>query len=467
MSSQNIGEDLFPALETLSKLVAPHIKSVILAALVLNQLPLFPEAYNFILSQLYNPLLVVAALYFGGVWNLPKGNERKDTATWASLLGPFFAFQTIANRVGTYFKVGSLISLSCYLSIYYSLPLPFQPWAQYTFVATIAAVSIIAYLFAPVSKIYGPLRFCYLEHAQTYWLLVNWWSLTGVLPFFSLTLLPIFGFGLVSISVGTWVHIYYAYREQVRIITENARQQTSRAKIAAAAAHDYGVVARRYEQQMINAAAEARRDAVLSNTVRITDFFDCAAHAWSALGEATAPAEDAVVKARRVMDAALACEEAEKPDDKKKAENERLARYLRQSAESAHDRAREAVVLLRAAQASVRGSEYATKQDAVARRNAEYTAENAASTAKALSDTVAGLPDAERAAVEGCDTASRRAEEATVLASNGEMGEAKKAVEAARAAADAVEGSMQAVREGLDTAQRGLQQWLQSSRKGI
>ncbi|KAF4956137.1 hypothetical protein FSARC_11667 [Fusarium sarcochroum] len=483
MASQNVGEDLFPALETLSRLIAPNIKSkplyqyfvfqadivtgIILAALVLNQLPLFPDLYTLILSQITSPLILIAIVYFSGIWKLPNGEENNNNASWTSLLAPFFALQTVSNRVGTYFKVGSLISLAYYLSIYYSLPLPFQPWAQYSFIAIASTVSAIAYFFAPVSKIYGPLRFCYLEHAQTYWLVINWWSLTAILPFFSPTLLPIFGFGLVSISVGTWVHIYFVYREKVRTITESVAEAVARAKAAAEAARDYGVTARRYEEQMVNAAAAARRDAVLANTVRITDFFDCAARAWSALGEATAPAEDAIIKARRVIDAAIACEEAEKPDDKKKAENERLARYLRQSAESAHDRARETIALLRAAQASVRASENATRQDAVARRNAEYTAENASNAAKAVSETVAGLQEPEREAAWASGAASRRAEEAIAMATNGEMAEAQKSVEAAQAASMAAEESAKTVREGMDTAQRGLQGWLQSSRKGM
>ncbi|KAJ4264265.1 hypothetical protein NW762_005460 [Fusarium torreyae] len=483
MASQNVGEDLFPALETLSRLIAPHIKSksfpasphfqvdiiagIVFAALVLNQLPLFPDLYTIILSQISSPLILIAILYLSGFWKLPNGEEKKDNALWASLLAPFFALQTVSNRVGTYFKVGSLITFAYYLSICYSIPLPFQPWAQYSFIAIAAVVSTVAYFFAPVSKIYGPLRFCYLEHAQTYWLVLNWWSLTAILPFFSPTLLPIFGIGLVSISVGTWVHVYFAYREKVRAITQSVGESVARAQAAAEASRDYGVIARRYEEQMANSAAAARRDAVLSNTVRITDFFDCAARAWSALGEATAPAEDAIIKARRVIDAATACEEAEKPDDKKKAENERLARYLRQSAESAHDRARETVALLRAAQASVRTSENATRQDAVARRNAEYTAENASNAAKAVSETVAGLQDPEREAAWASGAASRRAEEAIAMATNGEMAEAQKCAEAARTASLAAEESAKTVREGMDAAQRGLQGWLQSSRKGM
>ncbi|WXC46107.1 hypothetical protein QX201_005798 [Fusarium graminearum] len=261
--------------------------------------------------------------------------------------------------------------------------------------------------------------------------------------------------------------MYSSYREKVRTITWTVSENAARAKAAADEARDYGIMARKYEEQMINAAGEARRDAVQANTVKISDFYDCAARAWAALGEATAPAEDAIIKARRVIDSAVACEVAEKPDDKKKAENERLSTYLRQSAENAHDRAREMVGFLRAAQASVRGSENAARQDAAARHAAEYTAEMASNTAKSLSDTVAGVQDAERRASWAGGAASRRAEEAVSMATNGEIEEAKKAVAASEAAYQVAEESAKVVREGMDVAQRVMQEWLQSSRKGL
>lgn len=261
--------------------------------------------------------------------------------------------------------------------------------------------------------------------------------------------------------------MYFSYREKVRTITWTVSENAARAKAAADEARDYGAMARKYEEQMISAAAEARRDAVQANSLRLSDFYDCAARAWSVLGEATAPAEDAIIKARRVIDAAVACEDAEKPDDKKKAENERLTTYLRQSAENAHDRAREMVALLRDAQASVRGSENASRQDAAARHSAEYTAEIACNTSKSLSDTVAGVQDAERRASWAGGAAARRAEEAVAMATNGEIEEAKKAVAASEAAFQVAEESAKVVREGMETAQRLLQEWLQSSRKGM
>ncbi|KAF4456345.1 hypothetical protein F53441_1504 [Fusarium austroafricanum] len=466
MSSTNPGEDLFPALEALSRLIVPHIKTVIFAALVLNQFPIFPD-FNALLSQLSSPLILVVALYFGGIWTLPNGRDDNNKVSWRSLLGPFFDFQTVSSRVGTYFKIGSLISLAYYLSTYYSLPLPFQPWVQYMFIAITSAMTAVAYLFAPISKIYGPLRFCYLEHAQTYWLVVNWWSLTAVVPFFSPTLLPIFGFCLISVSIGTWVHIYFAYREKVRTIAWTVSENAARAKAAAEEARDFGAMARKYEEQMTTCAAEARRDAVSANSVKLTDFFDCAARAWSALGEATAPAEDAIIKARRMIDSAIICEESEKVDDKQKAENERLAMYLRQAAENAHEKARETVALLRAAQASVRGSENAARQDDVSRRQAEHMAENASNTAKSVSDTVAGIQDAERRAAWAGGAAARRAEEAVTMATNGEIEEAKKAVAASESAFQVAEESAKIVREGMEAAQRGLQEWLQSNRQGM
>lgn len=62
--------------------------------------------YSLVTSQASAPLLLIAALYFGGIWALPHGDGEKDNnnTSWASFLGPFFALQTVSNRIGTYFK---------------------------------------------------------------------------------------------------------------------------------------------------------------------------------------------------------------------------------------------------------------------------------------------------------------------------------------------------------------------------
>ncbi|KAJ4005496.1 hypothetical protein NW752_002328 [Fusarium irregulare] len=460
MSSEAGSEDLFSALESLSRSIAPHLKTVVFVALVLNQTPIFPDIKSLILSQLSNPLVLIIVLYFGSIWSLPNGQPKDETTWTAAVLAPFYSLKTVAKNVGTYLKVGSLLALAYHLSVYYDFSLPFEPRAQILFVTVTAVVSIFAYLFAPISKVSGPLRFCYLEHAETYWLVLNWWSLTAVLPFFSLSLLPITIFSLISVTIGTWVHVHTSYREKVRTITWNVAENAARAKAAAEEARDYGAAARKYEEQMIHIAAEARRDAIKANSIRISDFYDCAARVWAAVGQATAPAEDAIIKARRVIDAAVACEDATKPDDKKKEENERLATFLRQSAENAHDRAREMVALIRAAQASVRDSESASKQDAAARASAEITAETASSTSKSLSDTVAGVQDAERRAAWAGGAAARRAEEAVLMATNGEIEEAQKAVTASETAYQVAEESAKVVREGMEVAQRVVQEWL-------
>jgi hypothetical protein len=78
---------------------------VIFLALILNHFPLLPDLYTLLTSQTSAPLLLIAALYFGGVWALPSGDgENNNNTSWASLLGPFFALQTVSNRIGTYFK---------------------------------------------------------------------------------------------------------------------------------------------------------------------------------------------------------------------------------------------------------------------------------------------------------------------------------------------------------------------------
>lgn len=104
MSSPKGSEDLFPALESLSRLIVPHIKTVVFLALVVNQLPVLPDLQTILQSQLSSPLIFIVALYLGSVWTLPNGKENNSTFSWATLLGPFYAFRTVTEQVGTYIK---------------------------------------------------------------------------------------------------------------------------------------------------------------------------------------------------------------------------------------------------------------------------------------------------------------------------------------------------------------------------
>lgn len=104
MSSPKGGEDLFPALESLSRLIVPHIKTVIFVALVVNQLPVLPDLQTILQSQFSSPLIFIVALYFGSIWTLPNGEDNNNAFSWATLLGPFYAFQTVTEQVGTYIK---------------------------------------------------------------------------------------------------------------------------------------------------------------------------------------------------------------------------------------------------------------------------------------------------------------------------------------------------------------------------
>jgi len=104
MSSENGSEDLFSALESLSRSIAPHLKTVVFVALVLNQTPIFPDVKSLIVSQLSNPLVLIIALYFGGIWSLPNGQQNDGTTWTAAFLGPFYSLKTVATNVGTYLK---------------------------------------------------------------------------------------------------------------------------------------------------------------------------------------------------------------------------------------------------------------------------------------------------------------------------------------------------------------------------
>lgn len=221
---------------------------------------------------------------------------------------------------------------------------------------------------------------------------------------------------------------------------------------------------------MIQAATSARRDAVLANAIRITDFFDCASRAWATLGQVTQPAEDAVVRAEELIEAATGAEEADKPDGSDdefgESHTQKLARYLRQTADLAESKATDVVAQLRVAQENVRSSRTAAQQDAWARAAAENNAAASVDVILRLSARAPELHRAEAAAVKGAEEVSRLSAQALSAARGGEMARARHIAAQSKTAADGIETSLKSVRELKDGALGDLLRWLQSSRKG-
>lgn len=121
----------------------------------------------------------------------------------------------------------------------------------------------------------------------------------------------------------------------------------------------------RYEDQVMQAAASARRDAVLSNAPIVTDFFDCTTRAWSALGKVRQPAQKAADNADFLMGAAADVLDTDMPDEDAETGESKLepqAQELQENAEEALKMAKDVVSQLEVAQEAIDRSNAANAQ---------------------------------------------------------------------------------------------------------
>jgi hypothetical protein len=345
------------------------------------------------------------------------------------------------------------------MPLLYGAPLFFQPWLY----CLLFAVLVIIGFFAPTSSFRGPLRFGYLEHAeyfvQLYGFVVDWWAHAVLFVVFAPTVLPFVGLGIIAMSAAAWVFVYRQYHEELRKITDQVTADVSRATVEAASASTYASTADRYEQQLLAAAALARRDWLQATSVKITDFFDSAATAWSALGEVTQPAEDTTKKSADVLDAVSDLEATDMPDGRS-GRTASLIRYLKEMAELSLRKSQDAEAQLRAAQEAVRASKEAKQQEATARNHAHSNAVNASTAAKEIADKIVGLPKKVTAAAKGAENVKIQAEQAIYAATQGEIAEAKRLATATKSSADGVELSVTAVRDTTNAAHTILLDWI-------
>jgi hypothetical protein len=253
---------------------------------------------------------------------------------------------------------------------------------------------------------------------------------------------------MCALPVG-WQYILQNYRGNVRDIRDKVDYARSRATVAANSAREYAKEAREYEKQALEVVAVTRRDAMLAQSVKITDFFDRAVESWAALGRITAPAKDATNAARAVEDDARTVTECEPPDDQGRAGD--LANILLEKAEIAVASAQDAENKAKFAQATIAESQNAQRQVADARRQALANAENAAKAAKSLKDRIAETSGTLFMASEGAEKVRRLADQATAAAVEGNKKTALSLAAAAGSAADEVVKA----KEKLSSAKEG------------
>ncbi|KAF3207765.1 hypothetical protein TWF106_009398 [Orbilia oligospora] len=369
------------------------------------------------------------------------------------------SFKRVSINISSYGKVAFLFALACYMPIYNGLPLPFQPWLHCLLLASVVIISA----FASTQKFYGPFKFARNKHrllfGYIYKQVGDWW-LCGAILIFHLppTIhVPLFDISLIVISLA-WIKTYHDYCKELRVIAGKATEEVSRAILAESTGREYASTAEQYRKQVIEIAAVRRRDALLANSVRITDYFDCTAKAWAALDEVVRPAKRVVKKAKELVKVS---EEAGNSEDSEQGGGkfEDAALILGEVASDALTKAKEIEKQLSDAQQTVRWSTMAVEQDKTARESAKANADRAVSAVQNLDSKMTHLTSTAFAAAEQVVQVKKFADQAIVLATDGDMASARGNVGSAKIAADNVVSS-KIVLESIRNDARGILQTL-------
>ena len=224
-----------------------------------------------------------------------------------------------------------------------------------------------------------------------------------------------------------WQYVLQNYWKNIQDTKEKVDNARSLATVAADSAREYAKEAAEYEKQTMEVAAVRRRDAILAESVKITDFFDRAAESWAALGRVTAAASDVANAAR------LAEEDAGDVQGSDRA-GTRAYESL-QKAKSAVANAEDAESKARYAQTTISESYEAQRQDAATRRQVLENADKAAEAANALKDRMENSSETLFTAVDGVEKVRRLADQAMAAAVEGDkMTASSLAADAGRAA---------------------------------
>lgn len=286
---------------------------------------------------------------------------------------------------------------------------------------------------APTTKFYGPLRFGYLQYTddltRTYTILLKWWVYTTYTPLFYPIIFAAYTAVLICITVRNAFEIQQSYNKRLQEITHQVNGAVSEATVAKGHSSDLTNVAHQYEVQMLTVLATARRDALRAKKVRVTDFFDTRARAWSAVDTVKNPIEKIIERTNNLVDATMAYDETEKPDDN-------VSKYLVDQANIALREAKAVDSKVDDARTAISLGRDAIEKDGIARTeaNAEFVKSSTALTTlnAALAKVETGLLN-----ISGhLEEAKRQAEKAVVTATEGEMDTADKAAEDAKKAAE-------------------------------
>lgn len=287
----------------------------------------------------------------------------------------------------------------------------------------LTGLALIGFI-APTTKFAGPLRFGYLESnilVSTFFQHLPSLSPYAVLVF---VFLPSSRYWtMCALPVG-WQYVLQNYRENVQEIRNKVDDARSRATVAASSAQEYAKEAAEYEKQAMEVIAVKRRDAVVAESVRITDFFDTAARSWAAWGrivDAANNASNAATETRAQAEAYRGTHASDLPQK---------ARDVETAAQNAEQKAE-------ITQATVSESVTAREHADAARDQALENGRRAAEAADSLKDRRAD-PSATFRAVGGAENVKRFAEQAMAAVVEGDKKTALSLAEKANDAAEEV-----------------------------
>ncbi|KAF3920220.1 hypothetical protein AA313_de0206752 [Arthrobotrys entomopaga] len=438
------------------------------------------QKFKFSLPLLIGAALVIPSLSLPQAWAATSQTQKlvlfltayvahhaDKEATAQAAAEALVAIQTVNNRVGVYFKVGSMMGIACYMPIYHGLPLQFQVWVH---CLAVAVVALVGYFSSP-TRFCGPARYGYINYSghfvQLCSALCDWWIYA---VFFVLipACLPFLGFGIMATVAATWIVVWREYTVALTYIADRACLEASRASLAEESAREYASTADRYRKKMLEAVAVARRDAFLAQSARATDFFDCTATAWAALEGIIKPVDDMVQKAEETIEAAQKAEDAQDEqrlrgfddygeqggdddDDDNNADEEGddddgfgkqgVATELFEAASLAKEKAVRIREKLTTAQENIRTSKAANRHHDQTRIDANANAETAITAAKEIEAKLLPSTNHVSTASKHAALAKALAAQATAVATDGDMVTAQGLLDSARSAADTVEQS--------------------------
>lgn len=335
-------------------------------------------------------------------------------------------------------------------------PFSLQPALLCLLIAMISAVGLLA----PTTKLHGPLRFGYIESGRqlhrVYDLVSPWLLYAGAFlylfpivtglffPGSLLTLASSLFAPTLLLSVAgfatTWyIRTYRAYVAEVAELSVSSAIIVLNATAAASHAQVLVLSTRGYEKQLLDMVAVARRDSALAKSLHMTDFFDCATAAWSALKRVTDPTKEGA----RLVEQAIALHDDGMSNEEGREEVQEVVQSV--------------VKQLEDAQAAVDSCGSARRQFDKGRNNALLYAANATERAKKMEQATIGLEERLYEAVVGAERVKGFAESARLVAAKGEIGKAKEQVEKARAVNVQVEwDSLKRLRDAEKTARNIL-----------